>query len=486
MTLEKILQANRGLIEAPAGCGKTFLISKILETSSFRKQILVLTHTHAGVAVIRQRADVALVKRSSYKLSTIDSWTYMLSTNFPKRSGYDRQESSTHRDHDCILECTKLLLSKKCISEILTANYSLVLVDEYQDCSILQHEIICHIADIIPTYVFGDPMQSVFSFKNTPTPDWELDVCKRFPTLDKLSTPWRWINKDNEPLGKWLLDQRKILKEGGRIDISTVGKTVYKFKLNGKESDYDIQRKAAYCNHKNPSETVLVIGDSANDASRHEIAKKCRPMVTIEPVEMSDFISFAEKLDIGSKCAVEDTIEFASRIMTNVNRPKLFKRLKSIAKGKNRKIPTAIEELALAQKKRASHTGIANLLSAFKDRLDQSVHVYRPQIYYATICALNKCNSTGVSFLDAAKFEQDKLRRYGRSVPQHGIGSTLLLKGLEADHVVILNADKLDSNNLYVAMTRGAKSVTICSKSDTLPSGSISHKWKNRMLPNLI
>jgi DNA helicase-2/ATP-dependent DNA helicase PcrA len=48
------------------------------------------------------------------------------------------------------------------------------------------------------------------------------------------------------------------------------------------------------------------------------------------------------------------------------------------------------------------------------------------------------------------------------------VGSTLLLKGLEADVGVILDADELDAHHLYVAMTRGAKRLIICSRSPIL------------------
>ncbi len=51
----------------------------------------------------------------------------------------------------------------------------------------------------------------------------------------------------------------------------------------------------------------------------------------------------------------------------------------------------------------------------------------------------------------------------GRSV-----GSTLTLKGLEADAAVILDASGLNARNLYVAMTRGAKRLVICSRKATL------------------
>ena len=44
------------------------------------------------------------------------------------------------------------------------------------------------------------------------------------------------------------------------------------------------------------------------------------------------------------------------------------------------------------------------------------------------------------------------------------VGSTLLLKGLEAEVAVILHADELDALNLYVAMTRGSRKLVICSR----------------------
>jgi DNA helicase-2/ATP-dependent DNA helicase PcrA len=40
----------------------------------------------------------------------------------------------------------------------------------------------------------------------------------------------------------------------------------------------------------------------------------------------------------------------------------------------------------------------------------------------------------------------------------------LLLKGLEADIAVILDPAEMDRRHLYVAMTRGAKRLIICSR----------------------
>jgi DNA helicase-2/ATP-dependent DNA helicase PcrA len=43
-----------------------------------------------------------------------------------------------------------------------------------------------------------------------------------------------------------------------------------------------------------------------------------------------------------------------------------------------------------------------------------------------------------------------------------------LLKGLEADVAVILDAGNFNAQHLYVAMTRGAKRLVICSRSPIL------------------
>ena len=75
-----------------------------------------------------------------------------------------------------------------------------------------------------------------------------------------------------------------------------------------------------------------------------------------------------------------------------------------------------------------------------------------------------------MSFEEAAVRVREENRAIGRQLPKNAIGSTLLLKGLEADHVVVLNAGKLDARKLYVAITRGAKSVTICNTSQYFES----------------
>ena len=64
---------------------------------------------------------------------------------------------------------------------------------------------------------------------------------------------------------------------------------------------------------------------------------------------------------------------------------------------------------------------------------------------------------------EAAVQERERSRLIGRPLAKRTVGSTLLLKGLEADVAVILDPAEMDRRHLYVAMTRGAKRLVICS-----------------------
>lgn len=45
------------------------------------------------------------------------------------------------------------------------------------------------------------------------------------------------------------------------------------------------------------------------------------------------------------------------------------------------------------------------------------------------------------------------------------LGTPLLVKGLEFDHAVVMYPEDMTARELYVAITRGSKSLTIVSKS---------------------
>lgn len=63
---------------------------------------------------------------------------------------------------------------------------------------------------------------------------------------------------------------------------------------------------------------------------------------------------------------------------------------------------------------------------------------------------------------------RERNRHLGRPLSRRSVGSTLLLKGLEADVAVILHPELMTAQNLYVALTRGARQVVVCSEGPLL------------------
>ena len=82
VSVEAILGSSRGLIVAPAGCGKTHLITETLAVTD-DKPYLVLTHTTAGVAALKQRLKRLGVPNKNYVVSTIDGWARHIANIFP-------------------------------------------------------------------------------------------------------------------------------------------------------------------------------------------------------------------------------------------------------------------------------------------------------------------------------------------------------------------------------------------------------------------
>ena len=91
------------------------------------------------------------------------------------------------------------------------------------------------------------------------------------------------------------------------------------------------------------------------------------------------------------------------------------------------------------------------------------MRVYRSAILRACFTALQQCAADGSDLYDIAIRLREENRLIGRPLAKNSVGSTLLLKGLEAEVCVILDADTLDRNNLYVAMTRGLRRLIVFS-----------------------
>lgn len=470
-----LLEITRGTVTAPAGCGKTHLIAESLRNNPAKKPVLVLTHTNAGVASLRSKLNGLKVETSKYRLSTIDGWAIRLVSFFPMRSGIPSDAlklANPKRDYPLIREAAAKLLTGNHINDILQASYSHLIVDEYQDCSFYQHAIICGASRSLKTCVLGDPLQAIFNFGSDRLADWENEVCKNFPIQFKLNRPWRWINAGCEPLGQWLLEVRNKLLRGEPIDLVLAPAEVKWVRLDGRRNK-DYEKLVSASREKSPVKGggVLIIGESINADSRYHIASAVDGAITVEAVDLRDLTNFAESFvldsDSDGKAALSQLVIFAESLMTNVGARKLIKRVRSLLKETARKKASDVEEAAIKFFKSPTFTYAIDLL--VKINQQSGVKTYRLAILRACIKAMQLCvDYPDLTFSEAAIRIREQNRILGRPLPKRAVGSTLLLKGLEADVAVVLNADSLDAKNLYVAMTRGCRKLVICSKSKIL------------------
>ena len=187
-------------------------------------------------------------------------------------------------------------------------------------------------------------------------------------------------------------------------------------------------------------------------------------------MDLKDLVSFARDFNVGAPNALERLARFAERLMTNVGASDLIRRVQSLTSKTARNPPTDVEQAALAFVGAPSHRAAVNLLVEIGK--EGGVRTHRPAVLRACIKALKLTDGTdGLTFHDATIRVREENRLVGRPLPRRAVGSTLLLKGLEAEVAVVLYADDLDARNLYVAMTRGSKALTVCSPMPILTPG---------------
>lgn len=470
MSVDAVLGSARGLIVAPAGCGKTHLITEILAVKN-RKPYLVLTHTTAGVAALKQRLKRFGVSNKNYVVSTIDGWARHIANVFPASCDVRATPNNPGVFYPELRRKVQGYVGPGHISEIISSSYSRLLVDEYQDCNADQHALICSLSEVLPTAIFGDPMQCIFNFSG-PMPSWNGDVMTRFPLITELNTPWRWINSGAPELGQWILNCRMALMQGGAIDLLSCPDYVRWIQLTGVfQADTQKQTEIQYeiRNNNGANDSLLVIGDSRNARSRHNFASSSRGVDVVEPVDLGDVTRVAQDLDnLNGEELANNLLNAVSSMMTGVGRANVINRMPIILAGHNRTPATPVELSVKEIIESGTRRSIEVLLNCLEESPD--TRVFRRGAFSALKSSVSlSISDPSKTIKQSAEVVREQRRHNGdRRIPTRAIGSTLLLKGLEADHSLILDAGAMNSHNLYVALSRGAKTVTAFSASHLL------------------
>lgn len=457
--------ASRDFVTAAAGCGKTHLISEAV-CHHGNKRDLVLTHTHAGVDALRRKVRYLGGNHAGYVVDTIASWALRYASAFPQTSGIRSLLPKTKDEWDSVYDSARKLMILKPICDVLQASYSGVYIDEYQDCTIQQHRLVMAIANVIPTRVLGDPLQGIFDFGQNEPVDWAQDVRSSFSELPPLTRPWRWI-KTNPKLGQWLatvrddlINQRPINLRGAPIRWEALSAT------------NQIVGQISVCLEIGRQGDGTVVAIHGMPQQCHFVACRLKGLYQcVEPIESEDLFLSGVKIQAAEGPArAAEVIDFAGKCMTQVStvlkRVKTAYRSGNIPRIRHGRISHVLEALCRVAEDDSHSTVIAALE---KIRTIPKAVMFRRELFDEMVRGLQTSMANGSGSLqDVLWVVRNKTRFTGRQLGRCVVGSTLLIKGLEFDHAIILDADGMDAKDLYVALTRGSRSLTIFSRSQTI------------------
>lgn len=474
LAVEAMLNSRHSFAVAAAGCGKTELLGQLVADQRSGRQ-LVLTHTHAGVAAIKKRLTNMRVPHDKFHLDTIAGWCLRYGAAYPTISGYD-SGAEANPDWSATYPGAEKVCRTALGKRVISQSYSGVLVDEYQDCSISQHALVRALTECVPCRAVGDPLQTVFGFRDDPVVPWTA-IKADFDVLDgALMEPWRWRREgQNAALGEWLVAARKELEVTGRLVIPKDAPINW-VQQNGAVSA--LEAWASACREVSSAENETVVAILKWPSKTKELAKRLGGRwPVVERFDDPDLLCLAAKLvDADGTAVVEALVEFVSERMTAMG-TSLRTAVEAIRAGRGVSRIRTHRDHADRLSTLASRPTPANALAFLQGVLGHKGDwgLYRHECVYQLREALRHCTSdTFAELPDMVAAARIRARHRGRLTHRRTIGTPLLVKGLEFDHAVLLwEHDHLSVQGLYVALTRASKSLTIVSRSRTLiPEGT--------------
>jgi hypothetical protein len=448
---------------AAAVCGKTEQIANGALLCSGRR--LILTHTHAGVDVLRKRLAKLGVPRNKYRLETIAGWCLRYASSFPGRSGLSKSNPRKDGEWNQVYQAAARLINSGAVNSVLTASYSGVFVDEYQDCTLHQHQIVKALSSVLPICVFGDPLQAIFDFKGQQPVDWQKNVFPVFVKVGELKQPWRW--RDNAYLASWLREMREVLERDGEIDLSTVPSCV-KWEVLPTDPRFKPAKITEVCKRARgmaEDDTLVVIADAANIGARAYISKQLAKtgFSQIEPVACSTLYDATKKFEKETGLnQVEAVMAFIADCMSGTGKKQFLEAVEARRRGSTKGTAQfgRLVDLGVALLNDPTPSNRLALLDGFHAR--NGAYCFRREMYHAMRAALLLSVSRPSCTLTDAIWEvQSKARHAGRIVSKFCVGSTLLVKGLEFDHAVVIHTAKMTRKDWYVAITRASRTLTL-------------------------
>lgn len=477
-TAERLLEAAPTSVEMPAGAGKTHLLAAAVATAAERgHRSIVLTHTNAGVDAIRRRLRRFGVHSAQARVETITSWAFSLVGAYPTIAGVAVVEDPDWAMSDEYVRGATAVVASEAISDVHAVSFDYLFVDEYQDCTLLHHAFIEAIATAVPkTIILGDRLQAIFGFTGS-LADWDQHVLPNFPALVLEATPHRWLGH-NEELGQWLLDIRPSLVEGQVFDFgahtvpgltfvpdispTAIATAAYDF------TDYDEtvvlldKWPMGVADHASRlGGSYSVMEDINGNFMREQISGSSNPRRPVLALPVSGDPALARWFAQYAKACVIGLAGLNDVVLRRLSRNES---LNGISRGGIQSVVDALEALRLTP----TYDQLAHTARAVREV--KELRVYRWEAWNDTLQAIAMSAENGEPAIENLARVRERLRRQGRKAHSRVASRTLLVKGLEYDHVVIANVGNFtDPRNLYVALSRARKSVTVLGRSTQVP-----------------
>lgn len=448
---EQLFTMGNAAVVAPAGHGKTEVIAKV---AAMGRRALILTHTNAGVHAIRARLKRLGVPHPKVAVDTIAGWSMRYAHAFPGVAN-PPEGMPQGAQWDQLYRGAAQTLSIQAVRQVVEASYDRILIDEYQDCGGLQHELAITLASIVPTLIFGDPMQGIFEFAGA-TLSWDGEIHRHFPLAGTLETPHRWVGKNPE-LGKWIAETREKLVRGDSIDLADS-------RINYRETADAFDMATLFEGIEGKEGSIAAI--HCNKALCYRLAKAASGgYQAIEEIAANRLSGFADSWDRGT-----DTTARLQAIKDLINDCFSIRKVdeSEILPPEEVAIKAALEKAALALAVGNGAEAAAEVLTL--SRKHPRWKLYRSELWRDAERAMSEVVSGRAgNMATAAATIRQRASMSGRKLPKRTVSTPLLLKGLEFDHVVVPDAAHFTKERqaqaklFYVAISRATHSLTIAS-----------------------
>ncbi len=312
------------------------------------------------------------------------------------------------------------------------------------------------------THIMGDPLQGIFGFKGDPLVDMNNPALMGvfMSNCYTLTTPWRWKLNGREDLGVQLdcLRAQLIKQQNVAIDYSAYPAiAIHRVRANDYAEHFRIINNIM---GRHPN-VLLIHPVSTSTKPRVDIVQQFNNRVyMLESLDDKDFYSLAKRFDaLTPDNVLPEIYAICEELFGKTRTQEWLTNEKVKARhGDNKALSLKLKEIMDFTTANLSYGNIASILDFF--RIELRFPVSRVDLFNSLRTSLNDAHQSNSSVYEGMCNARNRLRRHGRKIHGHCIGTTLLTKGLECDCVVLLGIDQFNRyKDLYVALTRGSKEI---------------------------